>query len=340
MESAMVVGVDTHKDTHSAALLSEVGVVQGGLEVCASKEGYRQLLSWARSQSSARIWVVEGTGSYGAGLSTYLSGEGEVVYEGDHPKRSARGPAGKSDQLDAIWVAKEALTRPHHGLPRKRGEREMLRVLLTAREGAVNAEKQGLNQLYALVVSAPESLRQRLGRLRGDALVKDCLKLRPGGDAETTLTATTLRSVAHRVRTLANEAAGYERQVAKLVAALAPELLTEVGVGPLTAAQFLISWSHSGRIRNENAFAALAGVAPIAASSGRVQRHRLNRLGDRQLNRALHTVAISRARCDARTQVYIARRTAQGKSPREIRRCLKRYISRRLFRLLEALDKT
>jgi transposase len=340
MEAAMVVGVDTHKDTHSAALLSEVGAVQSGLEVCASTEGYRELLSWARAHSSARVWVVEGTGSYGAGLSSYLSGEGEVVYEGDHPKRSSRGRAGKSDQLDAIWVAKEALTRAHHGLPRKRGEREMLRVLLTARDGAVNAEKQGLNQLYALVVSGPESLRQRLGRLRGDALVKACLRLRPGGDPETLLTATTLRSVAGRVRTLAKEAAGYERQLAQLVASLAPELLAEPGIGSLTAAQFLISWSHAGRIRNEDAFAALAGVAPIPASSGRLQRHRLNRLGDRQLNRALHTVAITRARWDARTQAYIGRRTAQGKTPREIRRCLKRYIARRLFRLLEGLDKT
>jgi transposase len=340
MEGAMVVGVDTHKDTHSAALLNEVGAVQGGLEVFASREGYRELLSWARANSSARVWVVEGTGSYGAGLSTYLNVEGEVVYEGDHPRRNARGPAGKSDQLDAIWVAKEALTRARHGLPRKRGEREMLRVLLTAREGAVNAQRQGLNQLYALVISAPESLRGRLGKLRSDALVKACLKLRPGGDPETSLTATTLRSVAGRVKTLANEAAGYQRQVAKLVATLAPELLAETGVGPLTAAQFLISWSHSGRIRNEDAFAALAGVAPIPASSGRVQRHRLNRLGDRQLNRALHTVAITRSRCDTKTQAYIARRTAEGKSAREIRRCLKRYISRRLFRLLEGLDRT
>ena len=340
MKEAMVVGVDTHKDSHSAALLSELGAMQGGLEVPASEEGYRELLGWARSKSSARVWVVEGTGSYGAGLSTYLSGEGEVVYEGDHPKRNWRGPAGKSDQLDAIWVAKDALARPHHGLPRKRGEREMLRVLLTARAGAVNAEKQGLNQLYALVVSAPESLRRRLGKLQGPALVRACLQLHSGGDPETALTAATLRSVARRVRVLTGEAGDYEKQIRQLVTTLAPSLLAERGVGPLTAAQVLVSWSHCGRIRDENAFAKLAGVAPIPASSGRVQRHRLNRLGDRQLNRALHTVAITRARLDPRTQAYVARRTAEGKSSREIRRCLKRYIARRLFRLLEALDKT
>lgn len=338
MEAKALIGVDTHKDSHSAALLNEVGALQDWLEVSASARGYRRLLSWARSESSNRIWVIEGTGSYGAGLAAYLSARGERVHEGDHPKRSSRGAAGKSDYLDAIRVAKEALTRDRLGLPKKRGQREMLRVLMTAREGAVNAQKQGLNQLYALVVSSPEDLRSRLDGLRGAALVKACLQLRPTGDAERVVTATTLRAVARRVRALGQEAAEYEAQVRQLVASLAPALLAERGVGPLTAAQFLLSWSHAGRIRNQDAFAKLAGVAPIPASSGRVQRYRLNRLGDRRLNRALHVVAISRWRCDHRTQTYIARRTAEGKSPREIRRCLKRYIARRLFRLLEALD--
>ena len=338
--TSMVVGVDTHKASHSAALLNELGVVQGGLEVAASAAGYRQLLGWARSQSKARVWVVEGTGSYGAGLAKYLSEQDEVVYEGDHPKRSWRGPAGKSDQLDAIWVAKEALSGQRRSLPRARGERELLRVLLTARNGAVEAEKQGLNQRYALVVSAPEPLRQRLGKLRAAALVKACLGLRPHGDQEAAVTAETLRSVARRVSALATEAATYEHQIGKLVAARAPELLALKGVGPLSAAQFLVSWSHAGRLRDHNAFAKLAGVAPLPASSGRIQRHRLNRLGDRQLNRALHLVAITRSRCDAQTQAYIARRTSEGKSSREIRRCLKRYLARRVFKLLERLDKT
>jgi transposase len=273
-------------------------------------------------------------------LAAYLSEQGEVVYEGDHPKRSWRGPAGKSDQLDAIWVAKESLSRRRPSLPRARGERELLRVLMTARNGAVEAEKQGLNQLYALAVSAPEPLHQRLGKLRAAALVKACLRLRPNGDQESVVTAATLRSVARRVSALATEAAAYERQIGKLVAARAPELLALKGVGPLSAAQFLISWSHAGRLRDHNAFAKLAGVAPLPASSGRVQRHRLNRLGDRQLNRALHLVAITRSRCDAQTQTYIARRTSEGKSAREIRRCLKRYLARRVFKLLERLDKT
>jgi transposase len=338
--TSMVVGVDTHKQAHSAALLNELGVVQGGLDVKASAAGYQQLLDWARTKSAARVWVVEGTGSYGAGLAAYLSEQGEVVYEGDHPKRSWRGPAGKSDQLDAIWVAKELLCRRRPSLPRSRGERELLRVLLTARNGAVEAEKQGLNQLYALVVSAPEPLRRRLGNLRSVALLKACLRLRPAGDQESLVTAMTLRSVARRVSALTSEADAYEGQIRQLVAARAPHLLALKGVGPLSAAQILVSWSHAGRVRDHNAFAKLAGVAPLPASSGRIQRHRLNRLGDRQLNRALHLIAITRARCDAQTQAYIARRTSEGKSIREIRRCLKRYLARRVFKLLETLDKT
>lgn len=337
---ATVVGVDTHKDSHSAALLNELGAVEGSLDVVASTQGYRCLLEWARGLSSERIWVVEGTGSYGAGLAAFLSNQDELVYEGDHPKRTSRGAAGKSDQLDAIWVAKEALSRRRLGRPKKRGEMEMLRVLLTARQGAVNAQRQGLNQLYALVVSAPEPLRERLGRLRGQVLIRACLRLRAAGDREAALTASVLRAVARRLQTLEAEASSYETQIRSLVSSLAPCLLAECGVGPLSAAQVLLSWSFAGRIRNQDAFAKLAGVAPLPASSGRVLRHRLNRLGDRQLNRAIHTVALSRSIHDAETKTYIARRTAEGKSSREIRRCLKRYIARRLFKLLEGIDKT
>jgi transposase len=337
MEAEAVIGVDTHKDSHSAALLNQVGALQSWLEVAASESGYRKLLCWARRSSCERLWVIEGTGSYGAGLAAFLNAQGELVREGDHPKRSPRGPLGKSDHVDAIRVAKEALGQKRLGLPKTRAEREMLRVLCTAREGAIQAQKQGLNQLYAFVVSAPEELRRRLGRLRGPALLKACLQLRAAGEPEAVVTASTLRSIAKRVKALEQEAAAYAEQIRKLVVKLAPALLAEPGVGPLTAAQLLLSWSHAGRIHSADAFAKLAGVAPIPASSGRMQRHRLNRLGDRQLNRALHVVAISRSRCDGRTQTYIARRTAEGKSAREIRRCLKRYIARRLFRLLESL---
>jgi transposase len=334
----MVVGVDTHKDSHSAALLDQLGSVQAALDVAVNRAGYQQLLNWARGQSRERVWAVEGTGSYGAGLASFLAEQGEVVYEGDRPQRRARGAAGKSDQLDAIRVAREALSRRYHAIPRRRGHREAMRVLMTARESAISAYRQGLNQLYALVVTAPDPLHERLVGLKGARLVAACSKLRRCGDLELSVTAATLRAVARRATKLKAEVADYDRQLSHLVGVHAPCLLAEPGVGPVTAAQVLTCWSHAGRIRNENAFAALAGVAPVPASSGRVVRHRLNRQGDRQLNRALHVVAICRSHYDPATKQYIARRTAEGKSPREIRRCIKRYIARRLFRLLNRLD--
>jgi transposase len=331
----LVVGVDTHKARHSAALVDGLGGVVASTDVGANQRGYVQLLEWARGRSPRRTWVVEGTGSYGAGLASFLARCGEVVYEGDRPQRRKRGAAGKSDQLDAIKVAREALARKHHAVPRQRGNREAVRVLLSTREGVVTASRQALNQLYALVVTAPGPIHQRLIGLRGERLVGACIRLRcTAGDVETSVTTRVLRQVARRIRSLQAEAADYEAQLENLVTETVPALLAEPGVGAITAAQLLVSWSHAGRIRNENAFAAMAGVAPIPASSGRVVRHRLNRQGDRRLNRALHVVAICRSSFHAPTKDYIARRTAEGKSTREIRRCLKRYLARRFFRLL------
>lgn len=334
----LVVGVDTHKDGHSAALVDGLGGVVAVIDVEADRRGYRRLLQWARCRSSERSWVVEGTGSYGAGLASFLTEKGEVVFEGDRPQRRKHDAAGKSDQLDAIKVAREALARPHHAIPRQRGKREAIRVLLTSRQSAISAYRQGLNQLYALVVTAPAPMRERLIQFKGERLLVACARLRPGGDLETKVTATTMRQIARRLKDLQAEADTYERQLAELVAEVAPTLLAEPGVGPISGAQMLVSWSHAGRIRDENAFAAMAGVAPIQASSGRVVRHRLSRFGDRQLNRALHTVALCRSISHPQTRNYIARRTAEGKSTREIRRCLKRYLARRFFRLLQRLD--
>jgi len=188
--------------------------------------------------------------------------EGEVVFEGDRPQRRKRGAAGKSDQLDAIKVAREALARPHHAVPRQRGQREAMRVLLSTRQGAVNAYKQGLNQLYALVVSAPEPTRERLIQLKGERLIKACTRVRSSGELESRVTAATLRQIARRLNLLRAEADDYERQLTGLIHSIAPELLAEPGVGPITAAQLLISWSHAGRIRNEGAFAAMTPEVP------------------------------------------------------------------------------
>src|SRR5256712_13507736 len=174
----MVVGVDTHKDSHSAAMVDPMGALLAATDVGANRKGYRRMLEWARCQAPQRTWVVEGTGSYGAGLASFLAASGEVVFEGDRPQRRKPGAAGKSDQLDAIKVAREALAREHHAVPRQRGNREAIRVLLSTREGVVTAYRQALNQLYALVVTAPEPIHERLIRLKGEQLVKACLRLR------------------------------------------------------------------------------------------------------------------------------------------------------------------
>jgi transposase len=270
-------------------------------------------------------------------LTTHLLEHGEWVVEIDRPARPARRNGAKTDALDAVRAAREALAREHLAQPRRRGPREALRVLLTTREGAVQARTKTINHLKALVVNAPEAQRRQLHPLPTGALLKRCAHLRASGapSVEQRFTLVALRSTARRALALHVEVAALESHLEALIHEMAPALLAEPGVGPISAAQLLCSWSHAGRLRSEAAFAALAGVAPIPASSGQVTRHRLNRGGDRQLNRALHTVALVRLRDDPRTLSYAARRRADGKSGREIRRCIKRAIARQLFKLLE-----
>lgn len=335
-----VIGVDTHKDSHSAAVVNATGGVEAGVEVAASVSGYRSLLRTARVRASGRrVWAVEGTGSYGSGLTAFLQGHGERVLEIERPRRPSRKP-GKSDQLDAIRAAREALAQDKIAKPRRRGAREALRILLSTREGALKARTQALCQLHALVVGAPDVLRTRFRHLTTDKLVGECQQLRrqPRQCLEHQVTCQALRSVARRAEALRAEAAACEQELARLVDELAPSLTAEPGLGPICAAQIICAWSHRGRIRSDAAFAALAGVAPVPASSGQVVRHRLNRGGDRQLNRALHTIVMWRTNHHSESQHYMVRRRAEGKSDREIRRCLKRHLARRIFKLLQRID--
>lgn len=210
-------------------------------------------------------------------------------------------------------------------------------MLVNTREGAVLARTAAINQLRALIVAAPEPLRTSLRGLSFAELVSRCARLRPGArGAATRASAFALRSTARRIQALSTEARQLTREITQLVHSTAPALLEEPGVGPISAARILIAWSHHGRFQSEAAFAMLAGASPIPASSGQTIRHRLNRGGDRQLNRALHTVALSRLQHDEVTKAYKARRTAEGKTPREIKRCLKRTIAREIYRTLEA----
>jgi len=336
-----VVGVDTHKNSHTLGLINRSGVEIADITLTTDAFGYRKMAAWVRDQTTAadrRCWAIEGTGSFGAGLTTFLLEHGEWVVEIDRPSRPSRRNGAKSDTLDAYRAAREALTREHLAQPRRRGTREAIRVLLTTREGAVRARSRALCHLHALIVNAPAQLRDQLRRDLVEIQVERCARLRIMAEhsVEHRATVRALRATARRIQTLTAEADDLEAELELLVADTAPELLAEPGVGSISAAQILNAWSHPGRIRSEAAFAMLSGTAPIPASSGQTVRYRLNRGGDRQLNRALHTIVLSRMRFHPETKAYVARRLAEGRTPREIRRCLKRYVARGLFRILEA----
>jgi transposase len=337
-----VIGVDTHASEHALCLVDAATQrTSGSLTIAASRTGYRRALRLARKQAPGRrVWALEGTGSYGAGLARFLCERGEQVLEVERPRREGARGRLKSDALDAERAARLALAGQAGARPRLGADTRALRGLLIAREGAVLARTAALNELRALLHTCPPGLRERLHRLPRAALVKACGRLRSGGDEERAACAFALRSLAGRVRCLHAEAEALERELAHRVEVLAPSLLARPGIGPVSAAALLVAWSEPGRLRSEAAFARLAGVAPIPASSGKVVRHRLDRGGDRRLNRALHTIILTRRRLDAETQAYIARRVSEGTSEREAVRCLKRYLARSLFRLMEAMPQT
>jgi len=236
-----------------------------------------------------------------------------------------------------VRAARQALQEEHLAQPRRRGQREAIRVLKLGRQQAVDVHSEAVVQLKSLVVSAPEQLRAQLRGLNAEQLVKTCARLRLNSrqSLEWTATVAALRTLARRAESAAKDVEELSQSLAELVAAAAPQLLAEKGVGTVVAAQLLCAWSHPGRLRSEAAFAMLAGAAPIPTSSGQKERYRLNRSGDREVNCALRTVVITRMACDARTQAYFERRRAQGKSDREIQRCLKRYVARRLFHVMD-----
>ena len=335
----VVIGVDTHVHTHSAAILdARTGGVLDEITVEATADGYAELVEFAEEYAALRAWAIEGTGGHGAGLTRHLERGQEVVIELDRPERARRRHGAKSDPLDAIRAAREALSRPRLGGPRSGGDRQALSVLLAARRSAVKAATDAQRQVFSLVIAAPEQIRARFRDQKLPAMLKTAAALRvhSSWDVETTTTVTALRALARRARALAEEATEHEKTLKKIVESWRPDLLAQLGIGPVVAATVLCAWSHPGRIHSEAAFAMLAGVAPIPANSGQVTtRYRLNRYGDRQLNRALHTIVVSRIRYDQTTRNYLERRTTEGKTSREIQRCLKRYIARDLYRLLE-----
>jgi hypothetical protein len=333
-----IVGVDPHRDTHAIAVVEVVtGVVVFESTIDANSDGYAKALELAEEHAPGRrAFAVEGTGSIGAGLTRLLTGRGERVLEVGRLRRERRS-GGKTDALDAVRAARSVLSQQRPSTPRAGGERQALQALVVAREGAVNAKRAGLCQLRDLLITTPEPLRSELRPLTRARLLQRLAATRPHGRPEAELRGSllALRSIARRVLTLTVEERELARQIETLTRKLAPQLLEQPGVGPHAAAQLVLSWSHHGRISSEAAFARLAGAAPIPASSGQTVRYRLDRSGDRKLNRALHMILVTRKRTHPATIAYIERRLQEGKTRREANRCLKRYLARNLYRLLE-----
>ncbi|HET9870964.1 MAG TPA: IS110 family transposase [Propionibacteriaceae bacterium] len=331
-------GVDTHGQTHHAAVIDKVGRQLGDREFPASPAGYRALAAWLGKHGTLERIGVEGTGTYGAALARYLRTIGLTVVEVDRPDRKSRRAHGKSDALDAYAAAAAVLSGSAAGVPKLRdGRVEAIRALRVARSSAVKARSQATNQMKALIISGPPELREQLRHLPTAKIINICARLRPGrqlGDpAQATKTA--LRRLARRHQHLSEEISEADHEIAQLVGEVAPDLLSLPGVGPEVAGQLLTSaGDNPDRITSEAAFAHLCGVAPVPASSGRVHRHRLNRSGDRHANNALYIVVLNRLRHDPRSRAYAQRRTQEGLSKPEIIRCLKRYVAREIYRVL------
>jgi transposase len=339
VEDACVItgGVDTHADTHVAAALDSIGGLLGVREFPATAPGYAGLLGWLSGFGAVALVGVEGTGSYGAGLARHLSAAGVRVVEVDRPDRQDRHRDGKSDPLDAISAARAALCGRAAGAPRGRdGQVEAIRVLMVARRSARAERTQAINQARALIVTGPDDLRARFARHSAAQLAAGLAALRPRpGDVPGYATRVALRELGRRGRFLDAQIERLDELIVPLVAARAPGLLALHGVGPCTAALLLIAaGDHPARLRSEAAWAHLCGTAPIPASSGKVTRRRLNRGGDRQANHALWQIVITRMSSHPATRAYVARRTAEGRSKKEIIRCLKRYLAREVYHCL------
>jgi transposase len=338
----IVGGIDTHADTHHAAVELMNGGRIADAQFPATAEGYAQLLAWMRSFGRLHAAGVEGTGSYGAGLARYLRGQGVHVVEVNRPDRRQRCNLGKSDPLDAYAAADAVLAGRARALPKgSDGIAESIRAVHVTRSGAIKARTAAINELRSLLVAAPAELREQMAGRSAKALAAACARLRPTGDLSDPLQGTklALRHLARRYQALTAEIEDLDAHLKALVAQAHPKLPTVHGVGPETAAQLLITCGDNpDRLASSAAFAALCGVAPIPASSGKTTRHRLSRGGDRQANRALYLIVLTRMACCPRTRAYVARRTAEGKSKKEIIRCLKRYVAREIFKVLTSAN--
>jgi transposase len=330
-------GVDTHVDLHVAAVVDQLGGVVGIEAFETTRSGYQRLVGWLRSHGHIERVGVEGTGSYGAGLTRHLTRAGIDVVEVDRPNRQARHREGKSDSVDAVAAARAALGGTALGLPKSQdGNVEAIRVVTVARRSAASERIVALNQLRHLAFTADPDTRQRLEGLSPTRLVRVASSMRPRPtDPVRYATLLAIRALARRVAYLERETAELTRVIKPLIDATAPGLLEVHGVGYDVAARLLVAaGDNPERLRSESAWAHMCGTAPLEASSGKVVRHRLNRGGNRQANSALYRIVISRMSNHPPTRAYVKRRRAEGKSTGEIVRALKRYVAREAYKHL------
>jgi transposase len=341
-QTTVIGGVDCHQLTHHAVALDDHGHRLGDQAFTATSSGYRQLLSWLQQFGHIHPVGVESTASYGVGLARHLLAAGIQVVEVNQPHRQLRARHGKTDAIDAEGAARKVLSGEATAQPKDTtGSVEAIRQLRLVRASAIKARTAALEQLGELTTTAPAELRERHAPSASlHSWATTCARLRPDlSRLEQPLEAAklALHSLGQRILTLDAEIATFDTQLTRLVSAVAPRTTALLGLGTLTTAQLLITLGQNAtRIGEEAAFAHLCGVAPIPASSGKTNRHRLNTGGDRQANAALYLIAVCRLRYCERTQAYAARRTAQGRSKREILRCLKRYIAREVYHTLRA----
>jgi transposase len=341
-ERIVIGGVDAHADTHEVAALDEHGALVATEQFATTFAGYAALLGWLRGLGRISLVAVESTGSYAAGLTRYLREHGIAVIEVNRPHAHTRRRRGKNDPIDAETAARLALAGTATTVPTQTdGIVESIRLLRVARASAVKARSATMVQLSELIITAPQELREQLSErktIRGKAAL--CRRLRPSRcelhrPAQAAKLA--LRSLARRIQTLDGEIAELDDQLEQLVRTAAPRTTQLLGISTGHAGQLLVTAGQNiERLRGDAAFAALCGASPIPASSGRTTRHRLNYGGDRDANRALHMIAVCRLRYCQRTRAYAQRRTAEGKTKREIIRCLKRYIAREAYHALRA----
>jgi transposase len=331
-------GVDTHLDVHLAAVVNHLGRVLGTKSFPTTAAGYRRLLRWRRTFGLLLAVGVEGTGSYGSALARHLAENDVMVVEVSRPNRQLRRRHGKTDVIDAVAAARAVLSGEASATPKAHnGPVEALRLLKIVRRSATRSRTQAGNQLRAIVATAPDELRSRLRALKTAELVTTCaaFRVRAEDDGLATVTRLALRELAQRIQLLDEQLARTNSRLARITSTVAPQLVARKGVGPDTASAILVSaGDNPHRLRNERAFASLAGANPIPASSGKTTRHRLNRGGDRQLNSALWRITIVRLATDDGTRAYLERRVSEGKTKIEAIRCIKRYIAREVFAAL------